>query len=200
MLIDEEKPRNAVTHASHAFLTQDGIAPADFRDKGRKDLLKYPTISIKTDKVQSVEKTEEDSYKVTAESGEIIHTKNVVLATGLKETLPDVKGIENYYGTSIFSCPFCDGWEMKDKPLILITETITGLHVAGLLKNWTDDLIVATNGKDVFDTDQKKVLEKNQIRLIEERIIELDGAEGELQGVVFESGEKITYQAVSVLQ
>ncbi len=191
LLIDEEKPRNAVTHASHAFLTQDGISPADFRDKGRKDLLKYPTISIKTDKVQSIEKSEVDSFKVTVESGETIDTKNVVLAAGLKETLPNVEGIEHYYGTSIFSCPFCDGWEMKDKPLILITETITGLHVSQLLKNWTNDLIVATNGNDVFDADQKKILENNQIRLIEERIIALGGAEGELQGVAFESGEKI---------
>lgn len=190
LLIDEEKPRNAVTHASHAFLTQDGIKPEDFRDKGRKDLLKYPTISIKTDKVLSVEQIEEGSFKVTVESGENITTKNVVLATGLKEQLPDVKGIEDYYGHSIFSCPFCDGWEMKDKPLILITESSVGLHSAKLLKNWTDELIVATNGVEVFDTDQKKLLEKNQIRLIEERITELDGADGKLQGVAFESGEK----------
>lgn len=191
LLIDEEKPRNAATHASHAFLTQDGIEPEVFRDKGRRDLLKYPTISIKTDKVLSIEKTVEGSFKVTIESGEILHTKNIVLATGVKETLPDVKRIENYYGTSIFSCPFCDGWEMKDKSLILITESIVGLHVAELLKNWTDDLIVATNGNEVFDADQKRLLEINNIRLIEERIIELDGIEGELQGIVFENGEKI---------
>lgn len=55
---------------------------------------------------------------------------------------------------------------MKDKPLILITESSVGLHSAKLLKNWTDDLIIATNGNDVFDADQKKLLEKNQIRLV----------------------------------
>lgn len=191
LLIDEEKPRNAVTHASHAFLTQDGIKPEVFRDKGRKDLLKYPTISINIGKVLSVEKAEEGSFNVTAEPGEVIQTKNVVLATGLKEKLPDVQGIEDYYGSSIFSCPFCDGWEMKDKPLILITESSVGLHSAKLLKNWTNDLIIATNGNDVFDADQKRALELNDIRLIEEQIIELDGRDGELQGVVFESGEKI---------
>lgn len=191
LLIDEEKPRNAVTHASHAFLTQDGIKPEVFREKGRKDLLKYPTISIKTDKVLSVEKAEEGSFEITVESGENITTKNVVLAAGLKEKLPDVKGIEDYYGSSIFSCPFCDGWEMKEKPLILITESSVGLYSAKLLKNWTDELIVATNGIEVFDAEQKKLLELNDIRLIEERIVELDGVDGELQGVAFESREKI---------
>lgn len=154
-------------------------------------MLKYPTISIKTDKVLSVEKAEEGSFEITVESGENITTKNVVLAAGLKEKLPDVKGIEDYYGSSIFSCPFCDGWEMKEKPLILITESSVGLHSAKLLKNWTDELIVATNGIEVFDAEQKKLLELNDIRLIEERIVELDGVDGELQGVAFESREKI---------
>ncbi|MGB7365394.1 NAD(P)/FAD-dependent oxidoreductase [Carnobacterium jeotgali] len=191
LLIDEEKPRNAVTHESHAFLTRDGIKPEVFREKGRRDLLKYPTISIKKSKILSIEKALEDSFELTAESGEVINAKSVVLATGLTETLPNVKGIENYYGSSIFSCPFCDGWEMKDRPLVLIAESVQALHVIKLLKNWTDDLIVATNGNGIFDADQKRLLEANNIRLIEERIVELKGIDGELQSIVFENGEDI---------
>lgn len=191
LLVDEEKPRNAVTNEAHAFLTRDGIKPEDFRAKGRSDLLRYPTISIKKDKILSIEKMLEDYFELTTESGEIIHAKSIVLATGVKETLPDVKEIENYYGSSIFSCPFCDGWEMKDRSLVLIAESIQALHMTKLLKNWTDDLIVATNGKTVLDADQKKVLEINHIRLIEEKIIELKGTAGELRSVVFESGEEI---------
>ena len=191
LLIDEENPRNAVTHESHAFLTRDGIKPEVFREKGRRDLLKYPTISIKKSKILSIEKALEDSFELTAESGEVINAKSVVLATGVTETLPNVKGIENYYGSSIFSCPFCDGWEMKDRPLVLIAESVQALHVIKLLKNWTDDLIVATNGNGIFDADQKRLLEANNIRLIEERIVELKGIDGELQSIVFENGEDI---------
>ena len=191
ILIDEEKPRNAVTHETHAFLTRDGTKPEVFREKGRRDLLKYPTISIKKSKILSIEKALEDSFELTAESGEVINAKSVVLATGVTETLPNVKGIENYYGSSIFSCPFCDGWEMKDRPLVLIAESVQALHVIKLLKNWTDDLIVATNGNGIFDADQKRLLEANNIRLIEERIVELKGIDGELQSIVFENGEDI---------
>ena len=103
ILIDEEKPRNAVTHETHAFLTRDGTKPEVFREKGRRDLLKYPTISIKNSKVLSIEKKAEDTFEITTESGDIINAKNIVLATGVTETLPNVKGIENYYGSSIFS-------------------------------------------------------------------------------------------------
>lgn len=191
LLIDEEKPRNSVTKESHAFLTRDGIKPEDFREKGRQDLLKYPSISIKNDRIISMVKLPDDSFEMTTYSGVNIHTKNIVLATGLKETLPTVKNIEHYYGTSIFSCPFCDGWEMKDRSLILIIESIQAFHLTKLLKNWTDDLVIATNGNYFLESEHKENLALNNIRLIEEKIVELKGDNGELQSVVFESGEKL---------
>lgn len=191
LLIDEEKPRNAVTNESHAFLTRDGIKPEDFRKKGRQDLLKYPSITIENDRVKSIERLSDDTFELTTHSGSNIKTKRILLATGLKETLPDVKNIENYYGTSIFSCPFCDGWEMKDHSLVLILESIQTLHLIKLLKNWTDDLVIATNGNYFLDNEQKETLKLNNIRYIEERIIELKGDNGELQSVIFENGEEL---------
>lgn len=191
LLIDEEKPRNAVTKESHAFLTRDGIKPEDFREKGRQDLLKYPSISVENEPVTSIVRLSDGSFEMITHSGVTIHSKNIVLATGLKETLPDVKNITNYYGTSIFSCPFCDGWEMKDRSLILIVESIQAIHLTRLLKNWTNDLVVATNGKLFLDKEQKELLKLNNIRLIEEKIIELKGDNGELQSIEFESGEKL---------
>ncbi|MGO4940348.1 NAD(P)/FAD-dependent oxidoreductase [Fundicoccus sp. Sow4_D5] len=191
LLIDEEKPRNAVTKESHAFLTRDGIKPEDFREKGRQDLLKYPSISIKNDRVRAIVKLTDDSFELTTQSGVNIHTKNIVLATGLKETLPDVKSIEHYYGTSIFSCPFCDGWEMKEHSLILIIESIQAFHLTKLLKNWTDDLVIATNGNYFLESEQKENLALNNIRLIEDKIVELKGDQGQLQSVTFENGEEL---------
>lgn len=191
LLIDEEKPRNAVTKESHAFLTRDGIKPEDFREKGRQDLLKYPSISVENEPVTSIVRLSDGSFEMITHSGVTIHSKNIVLATGLRETLPDVKNITNYYGTSIFSCPFCDGWEMKDRSLILIVESIQAIHLTRLLKNWTNDLVVATNGKLFLDKEQKELLKLNNIRLIEEKIIELKGDNGELQSIEFESGEKL---------
>ncbi|MGO4928683.1 NAD(P)/FAD-dependent oxidoreductase [Fundicoccus sp. Sow4_F4] len=191
LLIDEEKPRNAVTKESHAFLTRDGIKPEEFREKGRQDLLKYPSISIKNDRVRAIVKLTDDSFELTTQSGVNIHTKNIVLATGLKETLPDVKSIEHYYGTSIFSCPFCDGWEMKEHSLILIIESIQAFHLTKLLKNWTDDLVIATNGNYFLNSEQKENLALNNIRLIEDKIVELKGDQGQLQSVTFETGEEL---------
>lgn len=191
LLLDEEKPRNAVTKASHAFLTRDGITPADFREKGRRDLLNYPNISIENDRVISIDRLSDDTFELTTQSGATLQSKRIVLATGLKETLPEVKAIEDYYGTSIFSCPFCDGWEMKDRSLILILESAQAFHMISLINNWTDDLVLATNGHYFLDSEQKETLKLNNIRVFEEKISALEGTNGQLGRVTFENGETL---------
>lgn len=191
LLIDEEKPRNAVTRESHGFLTRDGITPDKFREVGRSDLQKYPTITIQNDRVQSINQLGEHSFKLVTLTGKTVHTKNIVLATGLKETLPDVKNIEQFYGNSIFSCPFCDGWEMKDRSLVLIMENTQAFHLVKLLKNWTDDLVLATNGQYWLDDQQKEILELNNISIIEEKISSLNGDDGELRSLTFEGGKEL---------
>ena len=191
LLLDEEKPRNAVTKASHAFLTRDGITPADFREKGRRDLLNYPNISIENDRVIAIDRLSDDTFELTTQSGATLQSKRIVLATGLKETLPEVKAIEDYYGTSIFSCPFCDGWEMKDRSLILILESAQAFHMISLINNWTDDLVLATNGRYFLDSEQKETLKLNNIRVFEEKISALEGTNGQLGRVTFENGETL---------
>ena len=191
LLIDEEKPRNAVTRESHGFLTRDGITPDKFREVGRSDLQKYPTITIQNDRVQSINQLGEHSFKLVTLTGKTVHTKNIILATGLKETLPDVKNIEQFYGNSIFSCPFCDGWEMKDRSLVLIMENTQAFHLVKLLKNWTDDLVLATNGQYWLDDQQKEILELNNISIIEEKISSLNGDDGELRSLTFEGGKEL---------
>lgn len=191
MMVDEEKPRNRVTHESHAFLTRDGIAPAVFREKGRRDLSRYPSITIEKDRVMSIEKTTESFFELKLSSGKLVETRRVVLATGLSEDLPDVDGIHSYYGKSIFSCPFCDGWEMRDQPLVIIAETEQSLHLIKLVRNWSDDIIIATNGKGIFTAEDKQTLHTKNITVIEEKIEKLKGSKGKLKSVVFKDGRVI---------
>lgn len=191
MLIDEEKPRNAVTKHTHGFLTNDGVSPSTFRERGRADLLNYPNINIKKDRVTSIEPNEEESFVIHTQAGKKFVSHKIILTTGLKETLPNVERIQEYYGKSIFSCPFCDGWEMKDQALILIIENAEFFHSIKLLKNWTDDLIVATNGYHLFNNEQKQAIRRNHIRLIEEKIDQLKGENGQLNAVTFKDGTEI---------
>lgn len=114
----------------------------------------------------------------------------MILATGIQEEYP-IPSIRKYYGKSLFSCPYCDGWELRDKALIVLAEKEeNALHMAILVYNWSTDLIVLTNGFDISD-EGFQVLQKRNIKVISEPIKSLIGDDGYLEIIEFESGETI---------
>lgn len=191
-LFDDNQPRNAVTQESHGFLTRDGINPEEFRDIAHREIGKYPSVEIRPHRVTNV-CNREDAFEVVVGNGEMFHAKTIILATGLKEKLPDVEGIHAYYGKSLFSCPYCDGWERRDQPLVLISEGEHTFHMAKTIWNWSHDLLVCTNGHHVLTEEQQKALGKKGIQLVEDRITALAGEDGYLEGVVFASQEERSY-------
>ena len=129
LLFDDNKPRNAVTQHSHGFITRDGVTPAEFRAIGLGEIAKYPSVEALPTRIQAVNRqgheqgAEETAFELVAQDGEKFRATNVILAAGLRETLPAVEGIYTYYGKSLFNCPYCDGWELRDKPLVIIAES-----------------------------------------------------------------------------
>lgn len=191
VLFDDNKPRNAVTSESHGFITRDGIDPQELKRIAQEELSKYPDVKIEKQRMSGIIK-EGGVFQLTAESGEVYQAKKVILATGFKETLPAVKGIEDFYGTSLFGCPFCDGWEMRDRPLAIISDSQGAFHMAKVASNWTQDLLVCTNGQPTLSEDEKRILESKGIKVKEEKIRSLIGANGKLEKIEFEDGKTIS--------
>jgi thioredoxin reductase len=189
LLFDDNKPRNAVTHASHGFLTRDGIKPSRFREVAHDEISRYPNVSINKVRVINVEKLH-NYFLIQTVNGEVIQAKKVLLATGLKEILPDVKGIRDYYGKSLFNCPYCDGWELKDKPLVVIADT-NPFHMAKIVYNWSRNLIVCTNGNKNLTGSEKGQLQSRNIQVYEQKISCFIGDKGYLTKIVFEDGTEI---------
>jgi thioredoxin reductase len=119
ILFDNNAPRNAVTAESHGFITRDGISPVEFRKIAHQDIAKYPSVQLRNVKIVEVSKRGE-VFELLTEQGDTVQAKKIILATGLKEILPSVPKLLNYYGKSLFSCPYCDGWELRDRPLMLL--------------------------------------------------------------------------------
>lgn len=187
LLFDDNKPRNAVTQHSHGFITRDGVSPAEFRAIGQQEIAHYPSVASHSTRIETVRK-QGTIFELIADSGEKFEASNIILATGIQEILPAVEGIYDYYGKSLFNCPYCDGWELRDKPLVIIAENGMGaFHVSKVLYNWSHDLVVCTNGHHVLNEEQKLFLEKYGIRVIEEKIVALAGQDGQLERVVFEN-------------
>ena len=157
LVFDDNHPRNAVTQESHGFVTRDGVKPHEFRAIAHQELRKYPSVDMQLVRVTAIRKAS-DAFAITTEQGEVFSAQTVLLATGLKDVLPPIEGLHDYYGKSVFCCPYCDGWELRDKPLVVISE---GPHTFQLVKvvwNWSRDLLVCTNGYQVLTQEQQAAL------------------------------------------
>lgn len=187
VLFDDDKPRNSVTKESHGFITRDGINPSELRRIARVELGNYPDVTIIEQRVGKVMK-DHQRFTIETEAGDVYHAKKVILATGLKETFPEINSLKQYYGTSVFSCPFCDGWELRDRPLAVIAENTRAFHMAKVVYNWSSDLIVCTNGNKVLSINDKTILENKGISVYEQKISSLIGEDGYLKKISFEDG------------
>ncbi len=190
LVFDENQPRNAVTQESHGFLTRDGVKPNEFRAIAHQEISKYPSVEIQDVRVTGIRHAD-DSFEITTEKGDLLSAKTVLLATGLKEILPTIDGLHDYYGKSVFSCPYCDGWELKEKPLVVIAEEgQQAFHMAKIVWNWSHDLLICTNGHQILTEAQRETLRKKGIQVVEDRITALVGKHGQLERIVFATQEE----------
>ena len=189
ILFDNDNPRNAVTQESHGFITRDGVKPNEFRQIAHKEIGRYPSVKYSKRQVTSVIKNE-PSFGLVTSKNEQYQSKTIIISTGLKDVLPSIDNISDYYGRSLFSCPYCDGWELRDKPLVvIICEPIQGFHFTQTIYNWSKDLIVCTNGEAFQNSAQKDLLQNKGIKIIENKIKNFVGKNGQMEQIIFENGE-----------
>ncbi|MBE5107566.1 NAD(P)/FAD-dependent oxidoreductase [Bacillus thuringiensis] len=190
-LFDNGTNRNRVTQESHGFLTRDGIKPAEFKEIALNDVKKYPSVHFYQNTVMNITKQPNGLFKIeTLEDVEYV-AQRIILTTGVQEEFPSIPDIRKYYGKSLFSCPTCDGWELRDKPLIIISEDEEQTLFKGkLVYNWSKDLVIATNGHELSASTLNE-LQRKDITVITEPIQKLNGEDGYLNKVVFSSGLEI---------
>ncbi|WP_019412951.1 NAD(P)/FAD-dependent oxidoreductase [Paenisporosarcina sp. TG20] len=186
ILVDNNEARNKVTSAANGFVTRDGIKPAEFREQAHKEFSEYPTIETMEDKVVKIEKLKE-GFIIKTQLGKEWTTRKVILATGVKEKFPNIPNLRDFYGKSIYNCPYCDGWELRDKPLALFGIVNYTFHTAEILRNWSQDLIVFTNGQELTKS-QAQRMKKSKLRVETSPVLLLTGKDGILQKVELENG------------
>jgi len=200
LLLDSNRPRNAATFHSHGFVTRDGVPPLELRRLGREEVEGYPGATFRKVMVRSVEPTGA-GFAITAKAGlkmERFLTRTLVITSGVVETLPAMPGIRAFYGTSIHSCIECDAWEEQDKRIAVIGETDDMAERALLLSQWSDDVILFTNGvAQVSDTDAAE-LERRGIRIDHRLLADVEGDRDGLTGVRTADGDVVPRDAAFV--
>ncbi|WP_443945898.1 NAD(P)/FAD-dependent oxidoreductase [Pedobacter sp. AW1-32] len=195
LIVDANQPCNAQTPHSHNFLTHDGDTPAQIAEKARVEVLKYPTVQLVNDTVVSAKKNGQD-FIVQLKNGDVFSSRRVILATGMRDVLPDIKGFVNCWAISIIHCPYCHGYEVSGEKVALFMNGEMAFEMAKMISHWNKDLSIITNGPADFTAEQKLKLESKGIQVIEDEIIEFEHEYGKLKAVLFRNGKRIEWVAV----
>lgn len=193
LVCDLGQPRNRRSTALHGYLTRDGINPAAFNALGRSELAPYGIEFREIGVTGATNRT--DHYAIALSDSTEILARFLLIATGVIDDLPGITGFDECYGRSIFHCPYCDGWERRDRRLVAFGR---GADAAGLalgLKTWSPDVVICTHGTRI-DTRQRARLERNGIAVRSAPITRLVHDGGMLQAIEFRRGEPIGCDAL----
>lgn len=189
-LFDDGTNRNRVTTQSNGFLTRDGIKPIEFKEIGLKEISHYPSVHFFKKTIQNISKYRSNQFIVKTDDGQSFISDKLLLASGIQEHF-SVPNIRDFYGKSLFNCPYCDGWELRDKQLIIIADKEEhALHMAKLVYNWSKKFVILSNGNE-FSKEGIHELQKRNIKVKTETIKNLIGDNGYIQQVELTSGEKV---------
>lgn len=194
LVCDNGKPRNAWAKEMHGFLTRDCMPPGELLAIGREQLQPYGVEWKNTEIVKAV--CQEGGFELTSVDGELLRCRKLLIATGLKDYWPEIPGAEPFYGKSIHHCPYCDGWEARDKPLVAYGIGKVGIGLAMSLKTWSPDVTLCTDGSNRLSVEDKIKLSKNEIKWRPEKISKVKGTGEQLEFIVFDNHDVIPCHAI----
>lgn len=209
LLIDDDHGRNRRARELHGFLTRDGVSPADLRAAGRAEAQRYG-VQVVAGTVTHAERVA-GGFRITyrhertdaaqsspgSDSGTEGNAagRTLLLATGMRDLLPPLPGIDEFYGTTVHHCPYCDGWEHRDARLVAYGAGDRGVGLALSLRTWSGQVIACTAGDEV-SAGMRTRAQRRGITIREERIVRLEGAAGRLERVVFAEGAALACDAL----
>jgi thioredoxin reductase len=194
LVLDSAQPRNSATHEMHGVLGHDGLDPADLRARGRVELDRYG-VDVVTAEVDDAEMLDGAIRLTWARGAEI--TRTVLLATGMLDELPDIPGFADVWGTSAHTCPYCDGFEHRGERLAVLAAGARGEHLAVLLRQWSDDVVLLSNGPHDLTAGQLARVHAVGIPIIETPVVGLDSNDdGRLRRVHLDNGEMLDRDAL----
>lgn len=196
LVCDAGTPRNWAAHQMYGYLTRDGIPPTEFRALAHEQLADYPNVKFWEGEVTDVARESDHTFRVMLNDDRAEVARKILIATGVADQLPALPRIEEFWGNSVHQCPYCDGWELRGAPIAVYGKRSRGLEMARAMTAWTSDIALCTDGPSGLKAPEREALESNGIELIEERVVELAGADGQLEAVVFKSGRRLPRRAL----
>jgi thioredoxin reductase len=196
LVVDAGEPRNAPAEAMHAFLSRDGTAPAEFLDLARAEVTRYGG-AIESGQVVDVERTG-DRFRVARADGGTVRARRLIVTTGLVDELPDVPGVAERWGRDVVHCPYCHGWEVRDRLIGVLGTSPMSLHQVGLFRQLSDRVVLLVHDGPSPDAEQAAQLVARDVEVVEGRVAALEVADDAVTGVRLDDGRRVPLEVLAV--
>lgn len=196
VVVDSGKPRNRCARAGHGFFTRDGANPHELIRIGREQLAPYDVVLHDDEAIALAPADGGGGWVLKTKSGHTFRGKKALLATGMSDRLPAVDGVDRYFGKNIHVCPYCDGWEERDRALGVIACDPGRVDFTLGLLTWSENIVLYLDG-GTLDDEGRRSLERNGVVIRDEKVAALEG-DDELRFVRLENGERVPCDALFV--
>lgn len=195
-VVDAGTPRNAPAAHMHGFLSRDGVPPQDLLAIGREEVQGYGGDIIDST-VMQVARCAGSDFQLLLANGSVLRARRVLVATGLRDVLPDISGVRERFGRDVLHCPYCHGYEVRDWPIAVLGGTTEAVQHAQLVRQWSSDVVLFPH-IDVVTVDQREQLAARAIGVVEGPVKRVVVNDDQLSGVELEDGRVIRRRAVFV--
>lgn len=197
LVVDAGRQSNTAAPAIGGLLGFDGRSPQELYDQGRRELARYPSVEVVPGEVRRAGGVEGD-FTVELADGRRERARRLLLATGVDYQPPDLPGMDGLWGSTVFHCPFCHGWESRDQPLAVMANGEKALHAALLARAWSGDLVLLTDGPAEIDAGGRDRLGAAGIGVDERPVTGVAAQDGRLEAVLFADGSRLPRSALLV--
>lgn len=181
----------------HGFVSRDGMDPNAFRAESRDQLRAYPNAVFMVAEVERISACKDGLFEFETDGGAVRTARKVLLATGVFDQLPDLPGIEALFGVSVHPCPYCDGWEMKERRIAVYGKGDRGFEMARAMTAWVKSrMVLCTEGGQGLSATQLAQLEANDIEVITDKIDLLIAEGSQLRAIRFVDGRELPCEAL----
>ncbi|WP_052868504.1 NAD(P)/FAD-dependent oxidoreductase [Streptomyces niger] len=196
LVLDDGRPRNAMADRTHNFLTRDGTPPAELLAAGRAEVTAYGG-GIEAGVVVAAERCP-DGFRVSLASGPPVVARRLLVATGLVDELPDVPGLAERWGRDVLHCPYCHGWEARDRAIGVLATGPLAARQALMWRQWSATVTLLLHGSPEPGAEERERLAARSVDVVPGRVAELEVADDRLAGVRLADGRRLACRALVV--
>ncbi|WP_212828537.1 NAD(P)/FAD-dependent oxidoreductase [Polymorphospora rubra] len=196
VVIDAGAPRNAPAEGIHGLLGREGMPPAELLERGRAEVRGYGGHVVTGEVVAAAR--DDDGFTVTLADDRTVGARRLLVTTGLVDELPDIPGLRERWGRDVMHCPYCHGWEVRDRAIGVLASGPMSVHQALLIRQWSPDVTYFTHTMAPLTDEQAEQMAARGIRVVDGEVTGLEIVDDRLAGVRLADGTVVAREVVAV--